>query len=226
LTRDDAAGRKGRESNAGRGRTKEPVMNLFKIIIVAALAAGVASVAGAQERRQPTRGEARSKVTMRGTTPEPEYRELRCRGSYSMNIKVAEGRSAPPGKQLMNMVVVFEPVSQPTDEWASNLKPGQCAFFNSTPTGAIPSEIHQEIVPYGQLKQRLNGSAVDESPTAAERFPDAQNVPAYLKDSDHYWSFFVRNTGRGYFEASSGRHWKPQRQMSPSDIRKRVRITP
>ncbi len=107
------------------------------------------------------------------------------------------------------MIVTYTPVYEPTDSWGSNLRPGQCAFANWKVTGAMPAEIHQVIVANGQLKQRLNGSTVDESPIAAERFPDAQNVPQYMQDSGHYWTFFVKNTGRGTYEASYGKYWKP-----------------
>ena len=177
---------------------------------------------------QVTRSEAERKPKISETTPppeEPEYRELRCRGSYSMQIKVGEGRSMP-GEQLMNMVVIFDPVYKATDDFGSHLRPGQCAFANWTMQGAIPSELHQEIIAYGQIKQRLKGTPVDESPTAAERFPDAQNVPVYLKDSGNYWSFYVKNTGRGYFEATYGRHWKPRRKPTRADAQKGVRIVP
>ena len=178
---------------------------------------------------QVTRREAESKVRISETTPqpeEPEYRELRCRGAYDMRIKVGEGLRSPTGEQMMNMIVVFVPVDQPTDDFGTNLRPGECAFYNWKMQGAIPSELHQEIIAYGQLKQRLNGSTVDESPTAAERFPDAQNVPEYLKDSDHYWSFFVKNTGRGYFDAYYGRFWKPRRKPTRADAQKGGRVVP
>ena len=63
----------------------------------------------------------------------------------------------------------------------------------------------------------------DSSPAAAERYPDSQNVPEYLKDENHYWRFFVRYVApgskklpngsveewNGYFAAESSRYWKP-----------------
>lgn len=176
-----------------------------------------------------TKSEAGRKVTIPGTTPaaeEPEYRELRCRGSYATRIKVGEWYPSSTGEPMMKMVVNFDLVDKPTDRWGTNLRPGACAYADRPGTILGVSELHQVIVAFGQLKQKLNGSAVDTSPTAAERFPDAQNVPEYLKDSDHYWSFFVKNTGRGYFEASHGSFWKPSRKLSPSEINNRIRIVP
>lgn len=93
-----------------------------------------------------------------------------------------------------------------------NLQPGQCAFAERALRTDEPYEIIQEIVSSGQLKEALHGSTVDTSPTAAERFPDAKNVPQYLSDAKHYWSFFVRQNGplpSGRFESSYSRYWKP-----------------
>jgi hypothetical protein len=176
-----------------------------------------------------TKSEAGRKATIPGTTPaaeEPEYRELRCRGSSAMQIKVGEWYPSSAGEPRMKMVVNFNLVDKPTDRWGTNLRPGACAYADRPGTILGVSELHQVIVAFGQLKQKLNGSAVDTSPTAAERFPDAQNVPEYLKDSDHYWSFFVKYTGQGYFEASHGSSWKPSRKISPSEIDKGIRIVP
>ena len=153
---------------------------------------------------------------------EPEYHELRCRGSSAMRIQVGEGRQSSTGEPMMNMVVTIQPVSQPTDQWAANLQPGQCAFADWTMPGAMPSLIQQEIVGFAQLRQQLHGSPVDTSPAAAERFPDAQNVPQYLKSPGHYWSFFVKNSGQGYFAASYGRFWKP----SPAEMTEKIKVLP
>lgn len=49
--------------------------------------------------------------------------------------------------------------------------------------------------------------------------PNAQNIPQYLSDAKHYWSFFVRQNAPlpfGDFEAFYGRYWKPG--LSNNDI--------
>jgi len=201
-------------------------MKSLKLIF---LSAALAMIFAPLIHGQVTSREAKSKIKINETMPppeEPEYRELRCRGAYHMQIKVGEGRRSPNGEQMMNMIVIFDPVYKATDDRATNLRPGQCAFYNWTMQGAIPAELHQEIIAYGQQRQRLNGSTVDESPTAAERFPDAQNVPEYLKDSDHYWSFFVKNTGRGYFDAYYGKFWKPRRKPTRTEAQEGPRVVP
>jgi hypothetical protein len=71
-----------------------------------------------------------------------------------------------------------------------------------------PREIRFETLENAQLRQQLHGTPLDTSPTAAERFPDAQSIPAYMKDRNHYWSFFVVNTNQGFFRAANHKYWK------------------
>lgn len=72
-----------------------------------------------------------------------------------------------------------------------------------------PRVIRFETSANAQLRQQLHGTPRDTSPTAAERFPDAQSIPAYMRDPNHYWSFFVVNNNQGYFQAIEHRYWKP-----------------
>jgi hypothetical protein len=154
------------------------------------------------------------------TTPppdDPEYRELRCRGRYGMSIRVGDWYPSSAGEPMKQMIVIFNLIDKPTNNWGLHLRPGDCAYVDTPGKVLGVSELHQVIVAFGQLKQKLNGSYVDTSPTAAERFPDAQNVPQYLQDSNHYWSFFVKYSGRGYFEVSYGKFWKPAPPLRESD---------
>jgi hypothetical protein len=75
-------------------------------------------------------------------------------------------------------------------------------------TGKEPKEIWFETVANAQLKQKLQGVPVDTSPTAAEAYPDAITIPAYLTDEHHYWRFFVVNALSQYFSAQSHGPWK------------------
>ena len=72
-----------------------------------------------------------------------------------------------------------------------------------------PREIRFETSSNAQLRQQLHGTPLDTSPTAAERFADAQSIPAYMRDPNHYWSFFVVNTNQGFFQATEHKYWKP-----------------
>jgi hypothetical protein len=145
------------------------------------------------------------------TNGDPQYQELRCRGG-GLRFVVVDGRTTSSGEQTMYMTVDFQHAVQPAGLVGRNLQPGQCAFAERSLRTNEPDQIIQEIVSFGQLKEKLHGSAVDSSPTAAERYPDSKNVPQYLSDAKHYWSFFVRQNGplpSGRFESSYGRYWKP-----------------
>ena len=138
--------------------------------------------------------------------------ELRCRGGGSLHFNVVNGRVSSSGEQLSNMSITFTPASRPVGAGARTLLPGQCAFVERTLRVDEPNVITQEVVYFAQLRQQLHGTQVDTSPTAAERYPDAQNIPQYLAEENHYWSFFVVQSAPlplGKFVSTSGNHWKP-----------------
>ena len=134
--------------------------------------------------------------------------ELRCRGG-GLRFNSTPGRNLPTGEQMMNMTVDFVAGTQGAGTRTPNLNPGQCSWADRGFRRGEPTQIHLEIVYSGQQKQILKGSPVDRSPTAAESYPDAQNVPQYLGSSDRYWSFWVHNTGNGYLQATGHRSFKP-----------------
>lgn len=144
-----------------------------------------------------------------------QFQELRCRGGAGLRVSINDGRAPSSGNQTKVMVVTFTPATQSADPSGRSLQPGQCAFPERAVRTNEPDQIVQEIVYFAQLSRQLHGDPVDTSPTAAEKYPDAQNVPKYLSDAKHYWIFFVRQTGplpSGQFEASSGKAWKPGKE--------------
>ena len=144
-------------------------------------------------------------------TDAPQYQELRCRGG-GLRFVVVDGRATSSGEQTIYMTVDFKHAAQSAGLVGRSLQPGQCAFVDRALRTDEPEQIIQEIVSFGQLKEKLHGSTVDTSPTAAERYPDAKNVPQYLSDAKHYWSFFVHQNAplpSGRFESSYSRYWKP-----------------
>ena len=164
---------------------------------------------------------------------ESQYFELRCRGGVTyyrgntdnipveqkLDFFITEGRPTREATnvRMMNMQVNFARGMEAVDTTGSNLEEGQCAWLDRGLRPGEPSQLRQEIVYFGQLKQLQGKMPIDNSPTAAERFPDSANVPEYLKDPDHYWSFFVRIVPNGgtwggdIFEAVSSHYWKPPR---------------
>jgi hypothetical protein len=140
----------------------------------------------------------------------PQYQELRCRGG-GLNFYTVDGRTNSSGEQTVYMLVNFKAAVQ-SASYGSSIQPGQCAYADRALRSDEPDAIFLEIVYFGQIRQQLNGGTVDTSPTAAERDPDAQNLPKYLGDPNHYWSFFVHQNAplpNGRFDASGGRYWKP-----------------
>jgi hypothetical protein len=150
--------------------------------------------------------------TLQAVTDVSQYQELRCRGGAGLRFVETEGRTNSSGEATTYMTVYFRPAAQSASS-GLNLQPGQCAFPERTVRADEPYEIILEVVNFGQRQQQRHGTPVDTSPTAAEKYPDAQNVPLYLADASHNWSFFVHQNAplpSGRFEASSaGHYWKP-----------------
>jgi hypothetical protein len=147
--------------------------------------------------------------------------ELRCRGG-ALKFNSTPGRTASSGEQMMNMTIDFAAGTQGASARTPILTPGQCSWVDRGFRPGEPTQIRLEIVSFAQQQQALHGSPVDRTPTAAERYPDAQNVPQYLSSSDHYWSFWVYNTGNGYLQSTSQKYFKPLKTL-PGD---KVRIPP
>lgn len=203
-------------------------MKSLKLTLISATLAATSATINGQTTRVVTQGEAKSKVTIEETRSqpnEPPYQELRCRGGASLRFVVMEGGNNSSDEKTMVMMVRFQPAAQPSDAFGRNLQPGQCAFPQRALRADEPHEIVQEIVYFGQTRQARHGSTVDTSPTAAERFPDAQNVPQYLSDPKRYWSFYVRQNAplpNGRFEASYGKYWKPAPPLRERDKIRRI----
>jgi hypothetical protein len=156
-------------------------------------------------------------------TTAPEYYELRCRGGVTYvdgqyGIPVAQqlefiswGSWTKEGsnERMINLLVNFLPGTEPVNLTGSNLDVGQCSWLDRGFRPAEPNQIRLEIIYVGQQKP------IDRSPTAAEQYPDSMNVPEYMKDPDHYWSFFVKpgknEWGGPIFVATSSHYWKPPR---------------
>lgn len=142
--------------------------------------------------------------------------QLLCRGGPTLRI----GLSAPwvmqvagdfPGdirlKHVSTMTMDFNRTEQPPDFSGRNLQPGECSPAGFTLPDAAPT----------QVRVRVNvGTAWDTSAAAAERLPSTANVPGYLQDANHYWSFLAIDFGEGYFTSTDSRHWKPEFYKGPT----------
>ncbi|HSB29828.1 MAG TPA: hypothetical protein VLE19_18310, partial [Pyrinomonadaceae bacterium] len=153
-------------------------------------------------------GRTSSSAAYEPTMPMQQTYELRCRGG-GLKFNSTPGSTSSSGDQMMNMSVTFNAGTQAAGGRAENLKPGQCSWVDRGLRNGEPTQIRLEIVYFAQQQQARHGSPVDRSPTAAENYPDAQNVPQYLSSGDHYWSFWVYNTGNGYLQATRQKYFKP-----------------
>lgn len=115
-------------------------------------------------------------------------RELRCRGGAS-ELTFTKGTSA--GTNLVNMTLAYRVSANMPGETGRGLDPGSCAWVDRTGMAREPGRVDFTTAGNAQLKQMQSGGTVDRSPTAAERWPDANTIPAYLTDMNRYWTFTV-----------------------------------
>jgi hypothetical protein len=161
--------------------------------------------------RDPSTRQTESRVNV---ATQPTTYELRCRGASrdvntTPSFTVLSSRPSTGGNSLVTMAMYFERGINPAGSRGDGLKPGQCAWVDRGYGGLEPIEIRFETSANAQLVQMRNGSTVDRSPTAAERFPDQQTIPAYMSDSNHFWVFYAYNTNQGYLQAPAHQFWKP-----------------
>lgn len=140
--------------------------------------------------------------------------ELRCRGG-GLKISTARGAVTSSGEQMSNVTVKFAAGTAPAGaSIRSALAPGQCAWVDRGLRQGEPTEIRLEMVTSGQTKQILHGSSTDSSRPRAEIAPDATNMQDYLSSASKFWSFWVYNTNRGYFQGGTSRAFVPLVQVS------------
>jgi hypothetical protein len=142
-------------------------------------------------------GPVTSAPTTTSTTAYVRIRELRCRGARG-GLAISEHANPSPRSPSYATMVALRLVYQRADsvpdwDWWK-LPPGACSW-NDPHGPREPGEVIFDVLPNAQLKQKLSGVEVDTSPTAAELYPDAHTIPAYLSDPNHYWVFYVPESG-------------------------------
>lgn len=143
------------------------------------------------------------------TTPAsgPQLLELRCRGG-GLQIDVTSGEMRQ-NDLYMNMTVRFRRAADGAGITGQILAPGQCALPDRALAPDEPIEMRAEVINFGQRNRKMHGDPVYVGDPAAEKYPDAQNIPPYLANANHYWSFFGFNTFDGYFRITDQHYWKP-----------------
>src|SRR6202158_4853611 len=146
--------------------------------------------------------------------------EVRCEGGASrenitIGFETLGSRQTSTGETINTILLTAEPGPYGAGLKGEGLRPAQCAWVDRPVDVLNGSEIYFllrfETPANAQLSQQRHGTPLDTSPTAAERFPDAQTIPEYLRDPDHYWSFFgVRKVGN-YYVATGHKYWRLER---------------
>lgn len=140
--------------------------------------------------------------------------EIRCRGG-ALRFDTVGTRIAPTGETMLTLSLHFSRTWSygfGFSHWS--LGTSACAWIHKykhdslyEPTGL--REIRFETPANAQLKQKLHGSEVDTSATAAEQYPDARSIPVYMKHPNHLWSFDIVSQVDGYLVAGSHGYFKP-----------------
>jgi hypothetical protein len=151
-----------------------------------------------------------------GPVNDGEAFQLICRGGPGLRIRLSEPWMAQaagdlPGgirfRLVSTMTVDFNRSPQPPDRSGRNLQPGQCSPADFQLGDSAPVQI-RDVVDVGDTW--------GDSPDVAESIPRAGNIPRYLGDPDHYWSFPASDSGSGYFASRNSRHWKPGFHKGPA----------
>jgi hypothetical protein len=166
---------------------------------------------------RPNKNKIKEGIKIGNTTPEPDPvpAEIRCRGYRGVGggafvFKTISTRRSVTGETIVTYEMAYSPAVKAAGADGSGLRnPGECSFSDRPISDKEPYRVRFDTVADGQIRQRQHGSTIDNSPAAAERFPDAQNIPEYLKDPKHYWSFFINGAQQGYFQATYHKYWKP-----------------
>lgn len=176
-------------------------LNLTGLVIIVA-----ASLSAFPAHADPT-----TSVPSSAPYPAQTAYQMLCRGiGGGMGFRNGESVRTSTGEDIVTVELTFKKGPAAAGAQGAGLGPGQCAWIDRAINQAEPFKLRFETRANAQLKQVLNGSAVDRSPTAAERYPDANSIPAYMKDQSHYYSFKVYNSNQGYFIATGSKYFKPK----------------
>lgn len=155
----------------------------------------------------------------------PPSNEILCRGGNGLVFTPENSKPGLAGDTIIIALLTFNPGPYAAGPRGEGLRPLECAWVDRPIFDRFL--IRFEISANAQLKQKLHGSEVDTSPTAAETYPDIRSIEIYMRDMNHYWRFvgpkpvnnFLTTTGNGYFK-------RPPAVVSPADskIKDRDRV--
>lgn len=134
--------------------------------------------------------------------------QMLCRGGGGLSFRQAGSERSSTGEDIVTLQLTFKKGGQAAGPQGGGLGPGQCSWVDRPVNQQEPFKLRFETRANAQLRQSLSGGSVDRSSTAAERYPDATSIPAYLRGPGHYYSFRVYNSNEGYFIATGSKYFK------------------
>jgi hypothetical protein len=140
--------------------------------------------------------------------------EMRCRGGFGLTLQ-----GPPPswaidatGKTVVQMTLRFVggPQREKIGPDGTRLGPGHCSWADRDLRPGEPTVIKFDLLRTNfERKVAGPGYTRDEVNWSIEQYPDSQTLPGYLASPNHYWSFRVYNTGKGYLQGTSSQAFKP-----------------
>lgn len=156
--------------------------------------------------------------------------EMRCRGGRFLSLttpSVPWGIDAT-GKGMVVMTLKFAggPQQSKIGSDGTRLNPGQCSWVDRDLRAGEPTEIRFDLLKNSFDRQKYavcfcqpgSKDSINRVNYATELYPDAESLPGYLVSPNHYWSFRVYNTGKGYLQATSSHAFKPAARRAGPDV--------
>ena len=119
-------------------------------------------------------------------------RELVCRGKVGIDLHVDRDPSPRDAREVAMVLKYQRSTTTPGTDY-KNLDAGACSW-NPGAWADLPPEPGVAYFDLPNEAQRWSDPGtrdMDTTALAAEHFPDVISVPRYLKDSTHYWVFYV-----------------------------------
>jgi len=157
--------------------------------------------------------------------------EMRCRGGRFLSLTTPHTNPwaiDATGKTVVVMTLKFAGGAQQAKIGSdgTRLNPGQCSWVDRDLRAGEPTEIRFDLLKNSFERQKYavcfcqpgSKDSINRINYATELYPDAESLPGYLASSDHYWSFRVYNTGKGYLQGTSSHAFKPAVRRAGPDI--------
>jgi hypothetical protein len=143
--------------------------------------------------------------------------EMRCRGGSGLSLTTPPSfriDASGKGTVLMTLKFVGGPQRAKIGSDGTRLNPGQCSWVDRDLRPGEPT-----VIKFDLLYISFDGqNARNGSDQATEEYPDSKSLPGYLASPNHYWSFRVYNTGKGYMRATSSKVFKPALKRAGPDV--------